>query len=129
MDRQDEAVKEVTHGLGVGLRGLEQGAMQFLEWPGRTSWHMPGVRDEGKRCHVCVSVTSPSPHEAGEAEAQQALTCPGVPFSTAPALTTKPLRRPPSPRLPLSLPGLQGWARDLVTAIKIITYPASSLAS
>lgn len=129
MDKQNEAVKEVTHGLGVGLRGLELGAVQFLEWPGQTSWHMPGVGDEGKRCHICVSVTSPPPHGAGESEAQQALTCPSVPFSTAAALATKPLRLPPPPRLPLSLPGLQGWARDLVTAIKIITYPASSLAS
>lgn len=30
--------------------------MQFLEWPVRTSWHTPGVRDEGKKCYICASV-------------------------------------------------------------------------
>lgn len=50
--RQDEAVKQVIHGLGVGLRELKPGVMQFLEWPVRTSWHMPGVRDEGKTCYI-----------------------------------------------------------------------------
>lgn len=60
MDRQDEAVKDVTHGLGVGLRGLEQGAMQFLEWPGRTSWHMPG---SGTKARDAMSVyQSPALH-------------------------------------------------------------------
>lgn len=128
--REDEAVKELIRGLGIGLRELKPGTMQFLKRPSRTSWHMPGVSDEGKKCHTCVSVTSPPLCGAGEAVvAQQALTHPSALFSTAPALATRPLRIPPPPRLPLSLPGLQGWARDLVTAIKIITYPASSLAS
>lgn len=51
--------------------------MQFLKRPSRTSWHMPGVSDEGKKCHTCVSVTSPPLCGAGEAVvAQQALTQP-----------------------------------------------------
>lgn len=56
--RQDKAVKQVRHGLQVGLRGLTTGAVQFLEWPARTSRHMPGVRDEDKKCHICASVTT-----------------------------------------------------------------------
>lgn len=43
------------------------------------------------------------------------------------SLAPGPLRRFPPPWLPPSLPGLRGQARDLVTAIKIITQPASSL--
>lgn len=77
--------------------------------------------------NVALFISQP-PHGAEEAGAQQALTRPSALSSTAPPLATKPLRSLPPPWLPLSLPGLRGWARDLVTAIKIITYPASSLA-
>lgn len=86
--------------------------MQFLEWPVRTSWHMPGARDEGKKCHICASVATPPPHGAGEAAAQQALTHPSALFSTAPALVSEDSSSSQAASVPARAAGLGQGSGD-----------------